>query len=433
MLIFAIFMIIDKMAKYIIDGGVRLNGTVKVSGNKNSVLPCLAACLLTEEEVTLTNCPQISDVKIFLEILRGLGVEVSENLNGEIKVRAKNVTADSLPRDLTARLRASVLLAGPLLSRAGKIEFYHPGGDIIGRRSIDTHIKGLRSLGYEFEREDKKYLGKRTKIEDFDVIIFLEEPSVTATENLILASVLGNGTKTLKNCAMEPHVLDLCNLLNAMGAKITGMGSTTLVIEGRERLKGGRFRIGQDFVEIGTYAVAAAITAGKITLTNTTMEDLEPVLLPLGEFGVTVQKYKDDEIKVWADGLKAVERVHVRPWPGFPTDLMSAFIVLATQAQGVTLLHDWMYESRMFFVDKLINMGAKIIIADPHRVLVEGPSRLIGRELETPDIRAGMALVLASLCARGESSINKAELIERGYEDVVGNLIRLGVNIQRID
>lgn len=421
------------MAKYVIEGGARLNGIVKISGNKNSVLPCLAACLLTEEEVTLTNCPQISDVKVFLEILRGLGVEISENLSGEIKLRARNINAESLPKDLTSRLRASVLLIGPLLSRLGKVEFYHPGGDIIGRRSIDTHIKGLRNLGFEFEREDKKYLGKRTKAVDFDVTIFLEEPSVTATENLILASVLGKGTNTLKNCAMEPHVLDLCNLLSKMGANIFGVGSTTLVIEGVERLNGAKFRIGQDFVEIGTYAVAAAITQGKITLTNTTMEDLEPVLLPLEGFGVTVQKYKDDEIKVWAESIKAVERLHVRPWPGFPTDLMSVFIVLATQATGVTLLHDWMYESRMFFVDKLINMGASIIIADPHRVLVHGPSKLIGRELETPDIRAGMALVLASLCGKGESIINKAELIERGYEDVVGNLIRLGVNIQRID
>ncbi|MBI2593780.1 UDP-N-acetylglucosamine 1-carboxyvinyltransferase [Candidatus Daviesbacteria bacterium] len=421
------------MAKYVIEGGVRLNGIVKISGNKNSVLPCLAACLLTEEEVTLTNCPQISDVKVFLEILKGLGVQIQEDLDGEIKLKAKDVGGESLPKDLTARLRASVLLIGPLLGRFGKIEFYHPGGDIIGRRSIDTHIKGLSSLGFEFEREDKKYLGRRTKTGVSDVTIFLDEPSVTATENLILASVLCKATITLKNCAMEPHVVDLCNLLSGMGAKISGTGSTTLIIEGQERLLGTKFRIGQDFVEIGTYAVAAAITQGKITLLNCDLSDLEPVTVPLKEFGVSLQKYGDGNIKVWAENLKAVQRIHVRPWPGFPTDLMSAFIVLATQATGVTLLHDWMYESRMFFVDKLISMGASIIIADPHRVLVHGPSKLIGRELETPDIRAGMALVLASLAARGESIINKAELIERGYEDVVGNLIRLGVNIQRIE
>jgi UDP-N-acetylglucosamine 1-carboxyvinyltransferase len=421
------------MAKFIIEGGVRLNGEVKISGNKNSVLPCLAATLLTEEQVTLTNCPQISDVKVFLELLKGLGAEVSEGINGEVRIKAGKISGDVLPKDLMVRLRASVLLVGPLLARLGRIEFYHPGGDIIGKRSIDTHLKGFESLGYDFEREDKRYLGKKTREVNKDLQIFLEEPSVTATENLILASVLGSGEKILKNCAQEPHVVDLCNLLNKMGAKISGVGSSTLKIEGQEKLKGAQFRIGQDFVEIGTYAIAAGITYGNLTLTNCTLEDMEPVVLPLQQFGISLQKQGQDKVKISAENLKAVERIHVRPWPGFPTDLMSVFIVLATQAHGVTLLHDWMYESRMFFVDKLINMGASIIIADPHRVLVHGPSKLIGRELETPDIRAGMALVLASLVARGTSVINKAELIERGYEDVVGNLTRLGVKIQKME
>lgn len=421
------------MAKYIIEGGVRLKGEVKISGNKNSVLPCMAACLLTDEDVVLTNCPDIADVKVFLELLRGLGVEVTELVNGEIKLNAKNVTGDVLPHELTSRLRASVLLVGPLLARLGKIEFYHPGGDIIGKRSIDTHLRGFKSLGFEFEREDKRYLGKRTKHVTTSTTIFLDEPSVTATENLLLAAVLGKGETVIKNCAEEPHVVDLCNLLVKMGAKITGIGSSILTIAPQEKLRGAQFRIGQDFVEIGTYAVAAAITYGNLTLTNCTLEDMEPITLPLQEFGVVLEKYGDNKIKVWAEHLKAVERLHVRPWPGFPTDLMSVFIVLATQATGVTLLHDWMYESRMFFADKLINMGASIVIADPHRVLVYGPNKLKGRELETPDIRAGMALVLASLCAKGTSIINKAELIERGYEDVVGNLTRLGVNIQRIE
>jgi UDP-N-acetylglucosamine 1-carboxyvinyltransferase len=396
-------------------------------------LPCLAATLLTEEQVTLTNCPQISDVKVFLELLKGLGAEVSEGINGEVRIKAGKISGDVLPKDLMVRLRASVLLVGPLLARLGRIEFYHPGGDIIGKRSIDTHLKGFESLGYDFEREDKRYLGKKTREVNKDLQIFLEEPSVTATENLILASVLGSGEKILKNCAQEPHVVDLCNLLNKMGAKISGVGSSTLKIEGQEKLKGAQFRIGQDFVEIGTYAIAAGITYGNLTLTNCTLEDMEPVVLPLQQFGISLQKQGQDKVKISAENLKAVERIHVRPWPGFPTDLMSVFIVLATQAHGVTLLHDWMYESRMFFVDKLINMGASIIIADPHRVLVHGPSKLIGRELETPDIRAGMALVLASLVARGTSVINKAELIERGYEDVVGNLTRLGVKIQKME
>jgi len=421
------------MAKYIIEGGVRLRGEVKISGNKNSVLPCMAACLLTEEEITLKNCPSISDVDVFMELLRGLGVEVTVLTDGEIKLKAKSISGDSLPKELTSRLRAAVLQVGPLLGRLGKIEFYHPGGDIIGKRSIDTHLKGFKSLGYEFEREDKRYLGKRTRHVNEPTVIFLDEPSVTATENLISAAVLGKGETTIKNCAQEPHVVDLCNLLNKMGAKISGIGSSTLTIKPVEKLGGAEFTIGQDYVEIGTYAVAAAITFGNLTLTNCTLEDLEPITIPLQEFGVNIHKIGEGRIRITAENLKPVERLHVRPWPGFPTDLMSVFIVLATQAPGVTLLHDWMYESRMFFVDKLINMGASIIIADPHRVLVHGPSKLIGRELETPDIRAGMALVLASLIARGTSIINKAELIERGYEDVVGNLKKLGVNIQRID
>lgn len=421
------------MAKYIIEGGVRLKGEVKISGNKNSVLPCMAACLLTDEEITLKNCPDIADVKVMIEILMGLGVEVTKSSPNEIKLKASHIVGEVLPHELTSRLRASVLLVGPLLGRLGKIEFYHPGGDIIGKRSIGTHLKGFQSLGYDFEREDKRYLGKRTRHVNEPTTIFLEEPSVTATENLVLAAVLGKGETVIKNCAEEPHVVDLCNLLEKMGAHITGIGSSTITIKPVEKLKGAEFTIGQDFVEIGTYAIAAAITYGNLILTNCTMEDLEPIIIPLEEFGVSIQKYGDNKIKVSAETLKPVERLHVRPWPGFPTDLMSVFIVLATQAPGVTLLHDWMYESRMFFVDKLINMGASIIIADPHRVLVHGPSKLVGRELETPDIRAGMALVLASLVARGTSIINKAELIERGYEDVVGNLTRLGVNIQKID
>lgn len=421
------------MAKYIIEGGVRLRGEVKISGNKNSVLPAMAACLLTDEEVTLKNCPNISDVQVFMELLRGLGVQVSTLDNGEIKLKAQTISGDVLPKELTSRLRAAVLLVGPLLGRLGKIEFYHPGGDIIGKRSIDTHLKGFKSLGYEFEREDKRYLGKRTRHVSEETNIFLDEPSVTATENLVMAAVLGKGETTIKNCAEEPHVVDLCKLLNKMGAKISGVGSSTLVIKPVEKLNGAQFTIGQDYVEIGTYAIAAAITYGQLTLTNCSVEDLEPIILPLEDFGVQITKYGDNKIRVSAETLKPVERLHVRPWPGFPTDLMSVFIVLATQAPGVTLLHDWMYESRMFFVDKLINMGANIIIADPHRVLVYGPSKLVGRELETPDIRAGMALVLASLVAKGTSIINKAELIERGYEDVVGTLKNLGVKIQRID
>jgi UDP-N-acetylglucosamine 1-carboxyvinyltransferase len=336
-----------------------------------------------------------------------------------------------MPKQLITRLRASILLVGPLLGRLGKAEFSHPGGDIIGKRSIETHIQGFEEMGFEFKREDRDYQGKRVEDEGEEEI-FLDEPSVTATENLILAASYGKGQVTLKNCAMEPHVEDLCNLLVKMGVEIEGIGSPTLKIKATTEFDEAEFEIGTEYLEIGTYAVAAAITGGQINLTNTSLKNLEPLYLPLKKMGINFEESKDGVIVRGGD-LVGIDRLHVRPWPGFPTDLMSMTIVLATQAKGISLLHDWMYESRMFFTDKLMSMGANIVIADPHRVIVYGPSQLWGREMETPDIRAGMALVLAALCAKGRSVINKAELIERGYENIVENLASLGADIQRIN
>lgn len=419
------------MARYTIEGGSKLNGTIQISGNKNSILPCMAACLISDQEVLLKNVPQISDVSVFCEILTRLGVSV-ERGDRTLKIRAAGVTTTVLPKELITRLRASVLLMGPLLARFGSVEFSHPGGDIIGKRSIDTHLEGFEKLGFEFETKDRDYKGVRSSKNKRLPEIFLEEPSVTATENLIIASSFGSGEITIKNCAMEPHVVDLCNLLRSMGVSIQGIGSTTLKIKSTKRFKPAEFEIGQEFLEIGTYAVAAAVTGGEITLINCTLTDLEPVYLPLQKMGIEFKQLKNG-IVVSSKNIQAIDHLTVRPWPGFPTDLMSIIIVLATQARGVSLLHDWMYESRMFFVDKLISMGANITIADPHRVLVYGPNILYGRELETPDIRAGMALVLASLCAKGKSVINRAELIERGYENVVENLKNLGASIDRLD
>ncbi len=419
------------MARYLIEGGNRLSGTITVSGNKNSILPCMAAALLTEEVVTLKNVPQIADVSTFIEILVNLGVsvEVSDHV---LKIQAKKLESTVLPKQQMGKLRASILLVGPLLAREGKVSFSHPGGDIIGKRSIESHLKGLRELGFEFKSRDRDYRGK-TRSEKWEVReFFQDEPSVTATENLIMACALNISETVLKNCAMEPHVQDLCNLLIKMGVDIKGVGTTTLKIKGAKRLRGAEFTIGEDFVEVGTYAVAASLTGGQIKLLNCNLEETESVTLPLEKMGVKFS-FEQDGVVISSKGLKAIPRLHVSPWPGFPTDLMSAMIVLATQSHGVSLLHDWMYESRMFFVDKLISMGAHITIADPHRVFVYGPSKLWGRELETPDIRAGMALVLAALAARGKSVINRAELIERGYEDVVGNLSRLGAKIERMD
>lgn len=420
------------MAKYIIQGGKKLRGEIKISGNKNSILPCLAATLLTQDKVTLRNVPNIRDVDVMIEILRSLGAKV-ERVEDKVVVKADNLHSTTLPKELVTKLRASILFVGPLLSREGRVEFCHPGGDVIGKRSIDDHIKGLELLGYEFNQDDRDYQGKRGDANLISTEIFQELASVTATENLIMASVLGKGVIKIKNCAQEPHVVDLSNLLTQMGASIEGIGSSILTITGVSNLSGTEFTIGPEHIEIGTYAIAAAITGGEVKMLNCSLKDLEPITNVLSRMGVKLVENSDGTVIAHSSNLQAIPHLRVNIWPGFPTDLISVAIVLATQANGVSLLHDWMFESRMYFVDKLISMGANIVIADPHRVIVSGPSKLKGRVVDTPDIRAGMALVLAALVAEGESVINRAELIERGYEDVVGNLSKLGAKISRED
>lgn len=417
------------MAKYIIKGGNKLSGKVTISGNKNSVFPCLAAALLTDEEVLINNIPNILDTQISLEILKSLGVETEFDKN-TIKIKAKNINSFTIPDDLIKRLRGSIVFVGGLLGRIGKAEFSHPGGDVIGKRSIDTHLEGFSKLGYGYEMSERYNLFSKKLTQDVD--IFLDEASVTATENLILASVLGKRQVILKNCAKEPHVVDLCQLLIKMGAKIEGAGESTLKISGVDRLHGCEYKIGCDYIEFGTFAIAAALTNGKVQITGCRVDELDPLTVPLIKMGLNFEQSTSGTI-VFAPELKAVPKIITNIWPGYPTDMMSLTIVLATHAKGVTLCHDWMYESRMFFVDKLISMGANITIADPHRVVVYGPTKLTGRELESPDIRAGMALVLAALAAHGESIINKAELIERGYEDVVEKLTKLGSDIERVE
>jgi UDP-N-acetylglucosamine 1-carboxyvinyltransferase len=420
------------MAKYIIEGGTSLRGKINLSGNKNAILPALSACLLTDQEMILRNVPNISDVDIFLEIFKDLGAEV-ERGDHLVKIRCKEVKKALLPEEKVGKIRASILLVGPLLAKFGKVEFSHPGGDVIGKRHIETHLEAFESLGFKFKIEDRHYKGFAMKDRQKKLEIFLSEASVTATENLLLACSLGSQTVVLKNCAREPHVVDLSRLLVKMGAKIEGIGGSTLKIVGVPKLDGADWSIGSDYIEFGTYAIAAASTKGEIEIGNISSIDLQPVIFYLAKMGLEFEQ-NDDWIKIKVcSPLTSIPKLCTNLWPGFPTDLMSVVIVLATQAKGVTLCHDWMYESRMFFVDKLINMGAKIIIADPHRVLVYGPTTLYGRNMESPDIRAGMALVLAALVAKGRSIINKAELIERGYEDVVGKLSSLGVSIQRVD
>lgn len=401
-----------------------------ISGNKNAILPCLAACLLTDEEVTIENVPGISDVAVFLEILQNLGAQVSLS-ETTVKVRAEKVTNCSISEEQSRKLRASILFAGPLLARVGKAEFHQPGGDLIGIRSIEAHLGGMKLLGADIRRSDLNYrISLKQSSQDLEV--FMDEPSVTATENLVMAVVLGKRTTTIKNCAQEPHIVDLCELLNKMGAKINGVGTNTLRIEGVDKLYGTSHRIGFDYMEFGTYSVLSAITGGEIVMKNCSLKGMEPITHVLGKMGLMFEE-TDQGVKTYARKINSYPHLKPNVWPGFPTDLMSSMIVLATQANGVSLIHDWMYETRMFFVDKLISMGANITIADPHRVLVYGLTKLIGRQMETPDIRAGMALVLAALIAEGESVINRVELIERGYSNVVENLQSLGADIQRLD
>lgn len=415
--------------RYIVEGGKKLIGEITVSGNKNSIFPCVAAALLTKEEVTLENVPKISDTDVLIEILENIGATVKRAEN-TLTIKATKAEA-TLPKDLMIKLRGSIVLVGAILARMGKVEFYHPGGDVIGKRGIESHIEGFVALGADYEQDDLRYkLMFKGKSREKIINIFLPEKSVTATENLILASALGSSQVTIRNCATEPHVVDLCNLLAQMGVGIVGVGTDTLIIKSAARLRGANFKIRADYIEVGTYGVAAAVSGGKITLKGLDNTDLDPLFISLQKFGVKVVLGRG-EVTFSADKLKAVPLIITNVWPGFPTDLMSVMIVLATKAAGVTLCHDWMFESRMFFVDKLMSMGANVTIADPHRVLVYGPSALKGRELETPDIRAGMALVLAALVARGQSIIHKAELIERGYEDPVEKLSSLGGAIKR--
>lgn len=421
--------------KYVIEGGKKLNGSIKISGNKNSVFPCVAASLLTSEEVVLENISNLKDTEVLVQILKKLGVIADFDRDKNIlKIRAEEIKQFSLPKDLMVKLRGSIVLISAILARKGKVNFYHPGGDIIGQRSIDTHMEGFKGIGAIFRRDGSKLTLHFPDFEKSkkDYSIFLQEASVTATENLILSSVLGNKSVVLKNCPTEPHIIDLCNMLKQMGAIIEGIGTNVLKIIGVEKLYGTKFRVGIDYIEVGTYIIATSITGGKLQIDGLDNTDLDPVLKPLERFGIIIDKV-DNSLIATTPKLKSPKKLVTNIWPGLPTDLMSAIIVLATQSKGMMMCHDWMYESRMFFVDKLISMGAQIILADPHRVLISGPNKLRGRILATPDIRAGMALVLASLTAKGKSVINQAELIERGYEDVIEKLKSLGAQIYRAE
>ncbi len=418
------------MAKFIIQGHAKLSGRINVAGNKNSVLPIMAASLLSNDVCILENVPNISDVNVMADLLALAGVQV-KNLGGsKLSIDSTHLKKCQFPDELTEKLRASVMLISPILVKTGYIKMGYPGGDIIGRRPLDTHFQALKALGAKIKKEDGYFEVSADKLKGSE--IFLQEASVTATENAIIAAVAASGETTIKRAASEPHVVDLCLFLIKMGAKIEGVGSNVLKITGVEHFNSATHSIRPDHIEIGTFAILASVTKSKLEISPIVEEDLDMILLTLKRFGVDF-KVNNNTLTVFPSKLNAVEKVVTDVWPGFPTDLIAPMIVLASQAEGVTILHDWMYESRMFFVDKLLSMGAKVEIADPHRVFVYGPSELHGQKLDSPDIRAGIALVIAALAAKGKSTIDKAELIERGYENIIERLSALGAKITRVD
>ena len=425
------------MSKYIIDGSFPINGTITASGNKNAALPCIAACLLTDEEILLGNLPDIEDVRVMFEVLQELGADVKNEGGGVYRVKTQDIKTSEIPSGQARAIRASILFAGPLLARTGNVILPPPGGDVIGRRRLDTHFMAFTELGARVEM-DGVYKLIANKIVGVD--IFLDEASVTATENAVMAAVLASGKTIIRNAASEPHVQDLCDMLNAMGADITGIGSNILYINGVKKLHGAEFNIGSDFMEVGSYIGLAAVTRGELTIKKAAPEHLRMVKLGFGRLGIHWETSGEDihvpaglEMKVVSDLGGMIPKIDDSPWPGFPPDLTSIMLVVSTQVEGTILIHEKMFESRMFFVDKLIGMGARIILCDPHRAVVSGPARLRASYLISPDVRAGMAMVIAALCAEGQSVIGNVYQIERGYENLCGRLQSLGARIQRVD
>ncbi len=425
------------MYEYKIEGGFPISGTVKASGNKNAALPCIAASILTSEKIILQNVPEIEDTGVMLQILQSFGAEVEKISANTYAICAEKILRSDIPAELSRKIRASILFAGPLLARTGKAIMPPPGGDVIGRRRLDTHFLALEELGARVSVEGKFEFTAHKLV---GAEIFLDETSVTATENAVMASVLAEGRTEITNAASEPHVQDLCNMLIKMGAKISGVGSNILRIDGVKKLSGCEFSIGPDFMEIGSFIGLAAATRGSIKITGVREKDLRPMRISFGKLGIrwevegdVLSVSSDQELKVNTDLGGMIPKIDDSPWPGFPPDLTSIMTVVATQVEGTVLIFEKMFESRMFFVDKLISMGARITLCDPHRAVVAGPSSLHGEHLVSPDVRAGMAMVIAALCARGKSRISNVYQIERGYENLVERLKSLGAHIEKVD
>jgi len=430
------------MSQLIIEGGHKLQGTITAGGNKNAALKLLPACLLTDEPVTLHNIPNIADVRTEINILKDLGVEIKQLGPGSYRIQAAEVTKTDIDSELASQIRASFVFSGPMLARMGRIRLPGPGGDIIGGRPLDTNIQGLEALGVNITvSEQGSFLMEAPQMYGAGYLL-LAEASVTATENTVMAAVMAKGETVIDNAAREPHTQDLCRFLNILGAQIEGIGTSRITIQGVDRLHGGEYTIGADFMEVGSFIGAAAVTGGEIRIRNADPQNLGMIGQVYRRLGVCWHIDEEDIVVPGEQSLEVISALGGRipeikphPWPGFPPDLMSIALVIATQAQGSVLMHDWMYESRFFFVDKLVFMGARIVLCDPHRVLVQGPSRLYANPqgVTSPDIRAGMAMVLAALCARGSSTIHNIQQIDRGYEKIDEKLIQLGANIRRLE
>ena len=431
------------MGRFEIAGGRTVGGVHRVPGNKNAALPMIAAALLTSEPVTLENVPDIADVASMLECARRFGASVTRR-SDSVTIRAQRLKTARLDPALAAKIRTSVLFAGPLLARKGRVSLPPPGGDGIGHRRLDTHFEGFSMLGASVKYAKRRLLlaagrGGSARLRGAEIV--LDEASVTATENIIMAAVLAEGDTVIYNAACEPHVQDLCAMLNGMGARILGAGTNRVVVHGVEELHGTTARIGADLIEAVSYLVAAAITGGALTLKGVDVGQFSILSGPLRRFGLkwtadaekgVIELPAKQRLRMRYDLGDAIPSVADGPWPMFPSDLMSVLIVLATQARGTCLFHEKMFESRLYFVDHLTQMGAKIVLCDPHRVVVTGPSQLRGTTVTSPDIRAGIALILAALCAKGRTSILNAESVDRGYEAVEKELGALGADIRRV-
>lgn len=417
------------MSKFLITGGTKLTGEVKLAGNKNSALKLIGASLLADSPTTLTNVPKIRDVEVLIQIIQKLGAKVAGLGSDTLTIDPQGLNSFVLDPDLSTKIRASVVLAAPLLTKFGKAVVTPPGGDQIGERLLDTHFTMMNQMGVEIIRKNGRF--HLTWKDKKPTSLFLEETSVTATEmGMMLASSL-QGEVRIEDAASEPHVVDLARFLKKMGANISGEGTNTVVINGKSKLDGVDYRVVPDHIEGGTFAIAAAITGGEVEITDYVPEHYKMTLIYLKNMGVEFKENGDKLIVLPSKLVAHKRKFQTRPWPGFPTDLMSPFIILATQTEGTVLCHDWMYEWRMFFVDDLISMGANIFIADPHRVVVSGPTKLLADVLYCKDIRAGMSVILAALVAKGESVIDNIEMVERGYEKIVERFKGLGAEISR--